>query len=174
MANMWTRPWAIFNKIRTDFNKTLCASEEIRNCLFPALISWCCTRARVFIVLIYGAQRMLCRKWKQSWLWISNYCFLHKEQNTETDAGGKFTWALKQSPWRPGFKCVWVLRVWQAHACARARVMFHKSWPDIIYRSVSPCKDEHASIWRAKSAVSVRGQLVLRDDRGTLVRRKTG
>lgn len=35
-------------------------------------------------------------------------------------------------------------------------------------------KDEHASIWRAKSTMSVSGQLMPCDDRRTLVRRKTG
>lgn len=48
------------------------------------------------------------------------FCFLFffppKEQ-TETDAGGKFTWALKQSPWRPGFKCVCACASCGKHMC---------------------------------------------------------
>lgn len=42
------------------------------------------------------------------------------------------------------------------------------------YRSVSLCKDEHASIWRAKSAMSFSGQLLLCDHRRTLAGWKTG
>lgn len=71
------------------------------------------------------------------WLWTSNcgVFFPHKEQ-TETDAGGKFTWALKQSPWRPGFKCVCVCVL---STCVRAGscVMFHNS--DSMSTEMSLC-----------------------------------
>lgn len=45
------------------------------------------------------------------------------------------------------------------------RVMFHRSTLDVYSRSASPCKGDRASIWRAESAVSVPGQLVLCEEK---------
>lgn len=113
------------------------------------------------------------------WLWISNcVCVFFKHRtNRETDAGAKFTWAIKQSPWRPAFKHVCVCaHVPKAHTCdvAQKLVRYCLSLSLWVSEWVSECKDEHASIWRAKSSMSVSGQLVQCDDGGTLVRWKTG
>lgn len=58
---------------------------------------------------------------------LFSFLFPQKEQ-TETDAGGKLTWILKQSPWRPGFKCVRACFSRGKHMCVQGScVMFHKS-----------------------------------------------
>lgn len=102
------------------------------------------------------------------------FFFLTQGTNTETDAGGKFTWALKQSPWRPGFKCVCVLCVVSTYVCRLMCDVSQRLTRRLIQKCVSLRKDGHASIWRAKSTVSVSGQLVPCDDRRTLARRETG
>lgn len=57
---------AIFCKTRASFNKMLFASMKKWRFLylFAVLTSYCWILVRVFIVLIYGALKMLCGKWK--------------------------------------------------------------------------------------------------------------
>lgn len=53
------------------------------------------------------------------------FCFFFSyKRNKQMDAGSKLTWVLKQSPWRPGFKCVRVLnqRVLVSTCVCRAHV----------------------------------------------------
>lgn len=131
-----------------------------------------CILARVFIVLICGARR---KKKIVMWLWISNYGILHKEENAETDAeGGQVHTATKIITMETRIwvcscvsTCVRGARVW---CCTKAGPPTIR----LLQKRLSPCTDEHASIWRAKSAMSVSGQLVLCDDGRTLVWRKTG
>lgn len=65
----------------------------------------------------------------------------------------------------------------KAHACAASCVMFFtRSWLHVLFAEVSlpVCRMNMPPVWRAEPCVSVSGQLVLCDDRGTLVRRRTG
>ncbi len=147
-TNMWIKSPAILSKTGTVFHKTSCASKDIMNCLFPGLNSY--WRVLVFMAHLWCSENALQKMKIVVWLWISNCMVLFaRGTNTETDAGGKFTRALKQSPWIPGFRCVCVCVcvcvsmhvcfVWWAHASFGSFVMFHKSWPDVFYRGVSLC-----------------------------------